>query len=222
VTEPHDEQPASPAAGLPVRAADRDREAVAEQLRDAAGDGRLDFDELDQRLEATYAAKTRAELEPLVADLAVPPAPKPPVAPPPPVLRLQARSGGVTQNGHWVVPERIEAECTSGSIKIDFTAAVCERTDIVLDATARTGSVTAIVPRGWAVRIDESDVGSGTIQNRATDPPEPGAPLLRVHAHVRSGTIKVRYPRRKRNWFWLSWLGWLGRFRRSGRPELTR
>jgi Domain of unknown function (DUF1707) len=52
-----------------VRASDADREEVAERLRDATAEGRLTADELDERLEALYAARTYGELDALVADL---------------------------------------------------------------------------------------------------------------------------------------------------------
>jgi hypothetical protein len=51
------------------RASDAEREAVADRLRTAAGDGRLDPDELDERLTAAYAARTTGELVPLTSDL---------------------------------------------------------------------------------------------------------------------------------------------------------
>ena len=54
-----------------LRISDADRHQVAELLREAAGEGRLDIDELEERLEATYAAKTYGELVPLTADLPV-------------------------------------------------------------------------------------------------------------------------------------------------------
>jgi hypothetical protein len=66
---------ASPA----LRIADTDRERVAERLRTAAGEGRLASEELEQRLEAAFAARTEADLAPLVADL--PPEPTPRSAP---------------------------------------------------------------------------------------------------------------------------------------------
>ena len=53
---------------------DVDRERVAERLRTAAGEGRLNADELEQRLEAAFSARTEAELAPLVADLPEAPA----------------------------------------------------------------------------------------------------------------------------------------------------
>src|ERR1700735_3379727 len=61
----------SPAVPEPrnLRASDADRERVANVLREAAGDGRLTMDELDDRLDAVYAAKTYAELEPITHDL---------------------------------------------------------------------------------------------------------------------------------------------------------
>ena len=53
----------------PVRASDADRERVAAILRDAAGQGLLTLDEVDQRLAAVYAARHLIELAPLTADL---------------------------------------------------------------------------------------------------------------------------------------------------------
>jgi Domain of unknown function (DUF1707) len=56
------------------RASDAEREAVVERLRHAAAEGRLDTDELSERVERAYGAQTSADLEPLTADL---PEPKP-------------------------------------------------------------------------------------------------------------------------------------------------
>jgi hypothetical protein len=52
-----------------LRAGDGDRDAVAEQLREAHAEGRLTMEELDDRLGKTYAARTFADLAPLTADL---------------------------------------------------------------------------------------------------------------------------------------------------------
>lgn len=52
-----------------MRAADADRAAVAEQLRGALDEGRLDLHEYDERLQQAYAAKTYGELARLLADL---------------------------------------------------------------------------------------------------------------------------------------------------------
>src|SRR3954464_3308636 len=65
-----------------MRVSDRDRQAAAERLRLALGEGRLDLLEYDDRLAKAYAAVTYGDLEPLFADL--PPASQ--MAPPAPVL----------------------------------------------------------------------------------------------------------------------------------------
>ncbi|MEV7331818.1 DUF1707 domain-containing protein [Micromonospora sp. NPDC093244] len=52
-----------------MRAADADREAVADRLRVALGEGRLDLHEYDERLQRAYAARTYAELDALLTDL---------------------------------------------------------------------------------------------------------------------------------------------------------
>ena len=52
-----------------LRASDAEREAVVEQLRRHAADGRLDPEELEERVTAAYAARTHGELVPLTADL---------------------------------------------------------------------------------------------------------------------------------------------------------
>jgi DUF1707 SHOCT-like domain len=52
-----------------LRASDADRESVAERLRRAAGEGRILAEELEERLEAVFAARTYGELDAVVADL---------------------------------------------------------------------------------------------------------------------------------------------------------
>jgi hypothetical protein len=63
-----------------LRASDAEREHHAELLREHAAQGRLTVDELDERLDRVYAARTHAELAPVVADLPAPVPPRP-VAP---------------------------------------------------------------------------------------------------------------------------------------------
>jgi hypothetical protein len=52
-----------------VRASDDDREQLITELRDNAVAGRLSTEELEERLQATYAARTTAELDALRRDL---------------------------------------------------------------------------------------------------------------------------------------------------------
>lgn len=52
-----------------LRAADADRERIAERLRKSHAEGRLDLGEFQERLERCYEAKTMGELDALVTDL---------------------------------------------------------------------------------------------------------------------------------------------------------
>jgi DUF1707 SHOCT-like domain len=52
-----------------LRAADADRERIADRLRTSHAEGRLDLGEFQQRLERCYNAKTVGELDELVWDL---------------------------------------------------------------------------------------------------------------------------------------------------------
>jgi DUF1707 SHOCT-like domain len=57
------------ATGYNVRIGDADREAIAAQLREHYADGRLTLDELNERLDQTFAAKTTTDLDVVLRDL---------------------------------------------------------------------------------------------------------------------------------------------------------
>jgi hypothetical protein len=52
-----------------LRASDADRDAVVDRLREAAGEGRLEPDELEQRVDGALRARTYGDLAELLADL---------------------------------------------------------------------------------------------------------------------------------------------------------
>lgn len=58
-----------------LRASDADRDAVVERLRTAAAEGRLETDELDERLDVALRSRTYGELDGLLTDLPSAPAP---------------------------------------------------------------------------------------------------------------------------------------------------
>ena len=57
------------ASGYNVRVGDAEREAVAGALREHYADGRLTLEELNERLDQAFAAKTMADLKPVMRDL---------------------------------------------------------------------------------------------------------------------------------------------------------
>jgi hypothetical protein len=71
------------APGVPqIRIGDAERQEAARKLEQHYADGRLTWEELDERLARAYTARVQDELTPLFADL---PALPPPPAPPPSV-----------------------------------------------------------------------------------------------------------------------------------------
>lgn len=78
-----------------LRASDRDRDDVAERLREAAAEGRLTAHELDERLTRAFSAATYGELDTLTDDLPAP-------VPTPPAARL-ARAGWWRRVGAWLL-----------------------------------------------------------------------------------------------------------------------
>src|SRR5919107_1933492 len=58
-------------------ASDAEREQHAQLLREHAAQGRLTVEELEERLDRVYAARTHGELAPVVADLPAPRRPQP-------------------------------------------------------------------------------------------------------------------------------------------------
>jgi hypothetical protein len=57
------------ATGFNVRVGDAERDAAATQLREHYADGRLTLDELNERLDQAFAARTRADLNTVTRDL---------------------------------------------------------------------------------------------------------------------------------------------------------
>jgi Domain of unknown function (DUF1707) len=176
------------------RAGDADRDAVAVMLRIAAGEGRIDLSELEERLGELNRAKTYGELDLLVADLPQPP-PSLTLAgagEQSATLVLRTTTANIRQDGHWVVPEVITAESTTGWITIDFTQAYCRHREVTVEVGTQTGWIQLILPEGWAARIGPLKTYTGHISNKAADTPDPGAPTVVVTGDPVFGYIKIR------------------------------
>lgn len=182
-----------PRPGSELRAGHADRDAVVERLREAAGDGRLDLEELEERVEKALSARTYGELAVLTADLPDSQEPAPP-AEAEETLVLKTVAGDIRQDGHWVVPRRIVAKSGMGHIRIDFTQAECRHREVLLEVNAGIGEIRVIVPEGWSARTHDLSVGLGSVRNRASAPPAPGMPVLRITGSSTAGTVVVRHP----------------------------
>ncbi|MGW7488008.1 DUF1707 SHOCT-like domain-containing protein [Streptomyces sp. NPDC054786] len=191
-----------------LRASDADRERVAEVLRDAVAEGRLAMEEFDERLDATYQARTYGELEPLTADLPVAaagPAPlslrKESAAPTPWAERIVdgaegsavgiALLGGFQRKGRWTIGRRFTAFCLMGGGEIDLREANFAGSEVVITCWALMGGVNIVVPPGVDVDVRGLGIMGGFDSREDGVPGEPGAPRVIVRGLALMGGVGV-------------------------------
>lgn len=194
-----------------LRASDADRDQVADELREALAEGRLTPDEHSERLDAVYAAKTYADLAPIVADLPAPgsgpPAPgaglavggadaelaQPRVEP----STVVAIFGGAERKGRWLVPATSEITAVFGGVELDLREAVLAKREVRISVTAMFGGVEMKVPQG--VRVTSSVMGIfGGTSIPSDDTDDMNAPVIRLTGFALFGGVEVtRYSERR-------------------------
>jgi Domain of unknown function (DUF1707)/Cell wall-active antibiotics response 4TMS YvqF len=201
--------PAVPDRGN-LRASDSDRERVADVLRQAAGDGRLTMEELDERLDAVYAAKTYAELEPITRDLpqagtAHVPVPAPAaggsvnrIGGSPTSHHAVAILGGQVHKGDWVVPAEFNAVAILGGVELDLREARFAEPVVTIHTVAIMGGVEITVPDDVTVHISGVGIMGGFEHGAAGDGP-PGGPVVNINGVAIMGGVEVRRKPLKRS-----------------------
>jgi hypothetical protein len=185
-----------------LRAAHDDRDRVVETLREAAGDGRLTPDELDDRVGAALTARTYGELAALLSDL--PDASAGAAgARPKDVVRIDCHSGTTQRDGRWMVPRRMEVSIKSGTVTLDFTQAVISWPSLQIDVNIRSGNLTLVTKPGVLVSTDDLQIRSSTVKVQTPwDPDVPTRFRVDVSGIAKSSNVKARPPRRT-FWQWL-------------------
>ena len=182
-----------------MRVSDSDRERAADLLREAAGHGRITMDELDERLEVAYAAKTYGDLAAVTRDLPQP-AQAPGTAQRAPVDRIGGTPGakfslailsGARRSGRWVVPPSYVAVAVMGGVELDLREALFSQPEVTIHAYTVMGGIEITVPED--VDVDVSGVAfMGGFDHNASGPGVPGAPRLRVLGFALMGGVEVR------------------------------
>jgi len=190
-------------AGMRISDADRDR--AASVLGTALAEGRLTAEEHSARLDAIFAAKTHADIVPLVRDLPGAVAalgPGPAEVPGPPAVR-SARAvrgarivsvfSGVSRKGRWQVPAAMEAVSVFGDTDLDLRHATLAAEGVSIRVVTVFGTTRITVPPemhvvddGWALfggREVPPDSGESAGQD---------APVLRVSGMSIFGLTTVR------------------------------
>lgn len=188
-----------------LRISDADREVAAQRLHTAMSEGRITMAELEERLDAVYAARTFAELEPPLADL--PSSSGPPAAPLSAVpaaredVHLNTEMGSIKRTGDWPVPRRLRLTTSMGSIHLDLTGTATPP-EIAVDVATGMGSVTIVLPAGGSADVDGVKASWGSVSTRVPHTPSGSGPHLVVTGSAGMGSVTIRHARRRmKEWF---------------------
>lgn len=192
-----------------LRASDADRERVAEQLRDAMAEGRLDMTEFEERLDATYKARTYGELEPITRDLpshhgAKVSMVKHPVSDDPAAIDWSQRmvSGepsstmgfavwsGFSRKGGWVVGRKFTGFALWGGGDIDLREARFTEREVEIRCFTLMAGMQVTVPPEMTVVVKGFGIMGG-FDDKATGEGTPGSPRVVVKGFALMGGVGV-------------------------------
>lgn len=203
--EPND---VGPAVGGDLRASDQDRDLVLGVIDTAFQEGRLTKEEHEIRTEAVLRAVTFDDLTPLTRDLV-------PMPPSHPGLAQRETRGpvvdpsganseddnivsifsGTTRKGQWRARKRINMTSIFGGNTLDFTEAIWESDEIVLNCFNLFGGNEIKVPDGVDVEDQTSAFMGG---NDIKVDPVPGAPRIVLKGFSMFGGNEVKGPGKKK------------------------
>ena len=188
-----------------LRASDADRDAAAAVINNAMAEGRLTPEEHSDRLDAIYAAKTHAELVPVLEDLPGQRAAMVPIrATSGDVVksrrgsRIVAIFGAASRKGTWHAEPVINVLTIFGGAELDFREAILPGKEVVLRATTVLGGVEIVVPPEMRV-VDNgiAILGGREIAGNSDEAASPDAPVLRIEGVCILGGIEVKRKSRK-------------------------
>jgi hypothetical protein len=183
-----------------LRASDSDRERTVAVLRHAASDGQLTVDELEERVSAAYAARTRRELEQLTADI-TPAQPAPPGA-----LAVKAGPGGDRwvisimgghdKRGRWRIAPRCTILNIMGGTDIDLNDAELSESTTEINMISIMGGGEIHVPHGVDVHVSNFALMGGNDVTLGNELAPAGAPAIRIRLVSIMGGSSVKRGRK--------------------------
>jgi hypothetical protein len=198
-----------------MRVSNDDRERVAQFLNTSMAEGRLSVNELEERLDKVYAAKTYGDLEPLTRDL---PAsqqanalqlPQHGQALPVPTNRIGGRGtsstaiaimSGADRKGVWTLPPTFNAVALMGGVELDLTHARFEDGETTIQAFAVMGGIEIYVPEDITVQVNGTGF-MGAFDNQVPEQmqPRPGVPHVRITGLAFWGAVEVKHRKKKKD-----------------------
>ena len=199
-----------PGDALPeLRASDAEREETAEVLRVAATEGRLDVEELEDRLGSAYTVRTRSELERLIADVS------PDRLGAGRAIAQPGKSGGLTvkegpggsrwvisvmgghdKRGRWRVAPRCTVTSVMGGSSIDLNDAELADRVTEINVYSLMGGSEIRVPHGVNVQVSEFAFMGGNDVQIGDEVAPAGGPTIHIRLVAIMGGSSVRRGRK--------------------------
>ncbi len=199
--EAHDRVYTSTMAESLVALRDR-REQVITRLSESYAQDVFDVDELERRLDLAHGARSVADLDALIADVA-------PVASPSTALVIAGPSAiddpnrldtkkqrvvlsSIERRGRWAVPRNLELRVLWGNAELDFRDASLGAGVTTIHVRVFMGNVEVVLPPNLGIDVDVSSF-AGTVTERHRVPPDadPARPLVRIVGTVRFGNLEI-------------------------------
>jgi len=192
-----------------LRASDADRERAVTTLTRAASDGRIDVDELEERLALAYAARTHGELEVLLADVGGAVDADPSAEAEAARARVVPSAaggtswvvsvmGGSERTGRWRVAERCNVINVMGGSELDLCDAELSEQVTQINVYSLMGGCEIRVPEGVEVQVSKFALMGGHEVRLGREAAAPGAPVIRIRLIAVMGGGEVRRGHRRR------------------------
>lgn len=188
----------------------QERDEAIEVLREAAGDGRITVDELDERMDKVQAARFPIDLDNVLFDLTTslpsdrfrPGSALKPMTPPGPdvdgqhpfdPLTIKAGWESEHRRARWLVPPYIRCEPSMSNIELNFLEVETDLEVIDVEIVAGMGSVVVVVPDDWAVNVDRLFKSWGSVKSVVNAVPHGRGPTVRLSGSIGMGSFRARF-----------------------------
>ena len=178
------------------------REQVISRLSDGYARDIFDVDELERRLDLAHGARTVAELDALIADLAPATSPSTALVVASPTAiddpnrldtkRQRVVMSSIERRGRWSVPRNLDLRVFWGNAELDFRDASLGAGVTTIHVRVLMGNVEVVLPPNLGIDVDVSSfAGAVTERHRVPPDADPSRPLIRIVGTVRFGNLEI-------------------------------
>lgn len=154
------------------------------RLQNAYSEGHISHEEMDERLDRAFAARTQGDLAQALDSL-----PQEKVS----TSSIGAITGRIKRRGAWRVPRHLKVESAFGRVTLDMSRAVFEHPEVDIELRLTTGRARIVVPRNSTVEIDGLETAWKATAYKPRRSTRPDGPTIRISGSMGFGRLKVRH-----------------------------